>query len=48
MNTMLHAFANGSAKQMLFGGALVDAASGRRFESRNLATGASVLHGGCL
>src|SRR5215475_9031905 len=34
-----HAFANGSYKQMLIDGKWVDAASGKRFESRNPATG---------
>src|SRR5882762_9747329 len=34
-----HPFANGSYKQMLIDGAWVEAASGKRFESRNPATG---------
>src|SRR6516225_12178578 len=34
-----HPFANGSYKQMLIDGKWVDAASGKRFETRNPATG---------
>jgi aldehyde dehydrogenase (NAD+) len=39
MTSVPHPFANGSYKRMLIGGAWVDAASGKRFESRNPATG---------
>ena len=34
-----HPFANGAYKQMLIDGKWVDAASGKRFETRNPATG---------